>query len=65
MATLKLSRKSIQVRMYNFRRSEEPTHDEECFYMDIAKLAADRSKDKERQVGACIVNKDKVIVAIG
>ncbi|XP_026317997.1 deoxycytidylate deaminase-like isoform X2 [Hyposmocoma kahamanoa] len=38
--------------------------EEEDFYMRIVSLAAERSKDPKTQVGACVVNKDK-IVAIG
>jgi len=33
--------------------------------MGIALLSAERSKDPNRQVGACIVNSDKKIVGVG
>jgi len=33
--------------------------------MGIALLSAERSKDPNRQVGACIVDKDKKIVGVG
>ncbi|XP_028134575.1 deoxycytidylate deaminase isoform X2 [Diabrotica virgifera virgifera] len=35
------------------------------YFMEVAKLAAKRSKDPKTQVGACIVNRDKVVVSIG
>lgn len=35
------------------------------YFMGIALLSAQRSKDPTRQVGACIVNKNKKIVGIG
>ena len=35
------------------------------YFMAIARLSADRSKDPVTQVGACIVNPDKRIVGIG
>ena len=35
------------------------------YFMGIALLSAKRSKDPSTQVGACIVNKDKRIIAIG
>jgi dCMP deaminase len=37
----------------------------EDYFMAIASLSAERSKDPEIQVGACIVNKHKRIVGIG
>ena len=37
----------------------------EDYFMNIAYLSAMRSKDPSTQVGACIVNPDKRIVAIG
>ena len=37
----------------------------EEYFMGIAKLAAMRSKDPSRQVGACIVNKDNHIMSMG
>lgn len=45
------------------KRKDYITWDE--YFMGIAKLSAKRSKDPNTQVGACIVNKDKKIVAIG
>jgi len=33
--------------------------------MGIALLSAERSKDPNRQVGACIVNSDKKVVGVG
>lgn len=39
--------------------------DWEDYFMGIAFLAAQRSKDPATQVGACIVNDEKKIVAIG
>lgn len=35
------------------------------YFMGIAILSAQRSKDNSTQVGACIVNKEKKIVAVG
>ena len=35
------------------------------YFMSIAHLSALRSKDPNTQVGACIVNSDKVIVGTG
>ncbi|MCI6561685.1 MAG: dCMP deaminase family protein [Oscillospiraceae bacterium] len=35
------------------------------YFMGIALLSAQRSKDNSTQVGACIVNKDKKIVSVG
>lgn len=42
----------------NYLRSED-------FYMAVAYLAAQRSKDPITQVGACIVNEQGVIVGVG
>ena len=33
--------------------------------MQLAQLSAQRSKDPKKQVGACIVNSERVIVGIG
>ena len=44
-------------------RKDYITWDE--YFMGIAKLAAERSKDPNTRVGACIVNDDKKIVSIG
>ena len=35
------------------------------YFMEIAKLSADRSKDPSTQVGACIINNENRIVGIG
>ena len=35
------------------------------YFMGVAKLSAKRSKDPNTQVGCCIVNPDKRIVAVG
>lgn len=35
------------------------------FFMGVALLAAERSKDPSTQVGACIVNEDKKIISTG
>lgn len=35
------------------------------YFMSVAYLSAQRSKDPSTQVGACIVNEDKRIVGIG
>ncbi|XP_065159958.1 deoxycytidylate deaminase-like isoform X1 [Atheta coriaria] len=35
------------------------------FFMGVAVLAAQRSKDPETQVGACVVNPEKQIVGVG
>lgn len=35
------------------------------YFMGLALLSAERSKDPNTQVGACIVNKDKRVVSIG
>lgn len=37
----------------------------DSYFMGVAKLSALRSKDPSTQVGACIINEDKRIVAIG
>lgn len=45
------------------KRQDYITWDE--YFMGIAVLAAKRSKDPSTQVGACIVDKDNVIVSTG
>lgn len=35
------------------------------YFMGVAKLAAQRSKDPNTQVGACIVNSDNMILSVG
>lgn len=35
------------------------------YFMGVAMLASKRSKDPSTQVGACIVNKDNIIVGVG
>ncbi|MCM1006967.1 MAG: dCMP deaminase family protein [Ruminococcus flavefaciens] len=35
------------------------------YFMGIAMLSAERSKDNSTQVGACIVNSDKKIISVG
>lgn len=35
------------------------------YFMGVAKLSAKRSKDPNTQVGCCIINEDKRIVAVG
>eukprot|EP00873_Tetraselmis_striata_P027383 jgi/Tetstr1/447647/TSEL_035006.t1 len=37
----------------------------EEYFMSVAVLSAQRSKDPNKQVGACIVSKDKIILGIG
>ncbi|MBR0486002.1 MAG: dCMP deaminase family protein [Oscillospiraceae bacterium] len=37
----------------------------DAYFMGIAMLSAQRSKDNNTQVGACIVNKEKKIVSVG
>ena len=37
----------------------------ETYFMGVAMIAAQRSKDPNTQVGACIVNEDNIIVGIG
>lgn len=37
----------------------------EQYFMGLALLSAERSKDPSTQVGACIVNKDNKIVSVG
>ena len=44
-------------------RKDHITWDE--YFMGIAQLAAERSKDPNTQVGACIVNKAHKIVSVG
>lgn len=44
-------------------RKDYITWDE--YFMGIAKLAAERSKDPNTQVGACIVNDEHKIISIG
>ncbi len=45
------------------KRTDYITWDE--YFMGIALLSAQRSKDNSTQVGACIVNDDKKIVSVG
>ena len=45
------------------KRSDYISWDE--YFMGIAILSAQRSKDSNTQVGACIVNSDKKIVSVG
>lgn len=45
------------------KRSDYISWDE--YFMGIALLSAQRSKDPNTQVGACIVNRDKKIVGVG
>jgi dCMP deaminase len=45
------------------KRSNYISWDE--YFMGIAKLSEERSKDPNTQVGACIVNKDNRILSIG
>ena len=45
------------------KRSDYITWDE--YFMGIALLSAQRSKDSSTQVGACIVNSDNKIVSVG
>ena len=40
-------------------------HSWEDYFMAVAFLSAQRSKDPSSQIGACIVNQDKKIVGIG
>ncbi|RLU22347.1 hypothetical protein DMN91_004625 [Ooceraea biroi] len=47
----------------SFKRTDYITWDE--YFMGIALLSAERSKDPKRQVGACIVNNEKKIVGVG
>jgi len=47
----------------NSRRKEYLSWED--YFMGIAFLSAQRSKDPSSQVGACIVNKEKRIVGIG
>ena len=47
----------------NMKRENYISWDE--YFMGIAKLSAQRSKDSSTQVGACIVNEEKKIVAVG
>ena len=37
----------------------------DAYFMGIAMLSAQRSKDPNTQVGACIVSKDKKILSVG
>ena len=45
------------------KRQDYLTWDE--YFMGIAQLAAQRSKDNNTQVGACIVNDENKILSIG
>lgn len=45
------------------KRTDYLTWDE--YFMGVAKLSAQRSKDNNTQVGACIVNDENKIVAVG
>lgn len=45
------------------KRTDYITWDE--YFMGIAVLSAERSKDNSTQVGACIVNKENKIVSVG
>ena len=44
------------------KRSDYISWDE--YFMGVAKLASQRSKDPSTQVGACIVNSDNMIVSV-
>jgi len=46
-----------------FKRKDYISWEE--YFMGIALLSAQRSKDPNRQVGACIVNSDNKIVGVG
>ncbi len=48
---------------YDMRRESYISWDD--YFMGIALLSAQRSKDPNTQVGACIVNQDKKIVGVG
>ena len=47
----------------NKQRKDYLTWDE--FFMGVAKLAAQRSKDPSTQVGACVVSSDNRILSVG
>ena len=47
----------------NKQRKDYLTWDD--FFMGVAKLAAQRSKDPSTQVGACVVSKDNRILSVG
>ncbi|XP_063715964.1 deoxycytidylate deaminase-like [Symsagittifera roscoffensis] len=46
-----------------FKRNDYLSWDE--YFMSVALLSAQRSKDPNRQVGACVVNSDNKIVSVG
>ncbi|KAJ8969067.1 hypothetical protein NQ314_001969 [Rhamnusium bicolor] len=56
---------SEEVNLQPINSKKEDYLDWEEFFMATAFLAAKRSKDPHTQVGACIVNDDKVIVGVG
>lgn len=41
------------------------TPEDDDYFMGMALLAAKRSEDPDKKVGACIVNEDKQIVGVG
>lgn len=62
----KENNKQICIKIYRNDTQNSDDHIScEEYFMSLAELAAQRSKDPETQVGACIVNKEKVIVGIG
>ena len=50
------------IKSVNYVREDVESTD---YFMGIAMLSAERSKDNNTQVGACIVNKEHKIVAVG
>ena len=46
-------------------KEREDYIDWDSYFMGVAKLSAQRSKDPNTQVGACIVSPDKKILAVG
>lgn len=55
--------KKIDYEVNRMKRTDYIDWDE--YFMGIAMLSAERSKDNSTQVGACIVNADKRIVSVG
>ncbi|KAM9363193.1 deoxycytidylate deaminase-like [Symphorus nematophorus] len=56
---------NIHKTMADLNRKREDYLDQSVYFMAVALLAAQRSRDPSSQVGACIVNQENKIVGIG
>ena len=53
----------VEVQKFNQQRQDYLQWED--YFMSVALLSAQRSKDPNKQVGACIVNQENKIVSIG